>query len=246
MPPTAAQSLFLSTPSARRATAAASAWQTAAAYFYPRPPRGGRPRCGSPADWSHRFLSTPSARRATPRYLGRSKQSGFLSTPSARRATLAGLKEGVKVGQFLSTPSARRATKAYIHKLWQLRFLSTPSARRATVLNGHIGQNAQFLSTPSARRATVTDAASARVWVISIHALREEGDCSFSVCVIAEFLFLSTPSARRATEKPIRNQLFFHISIHALREEGDVNVILHFGHLIHFYPRPPRGGRRGA
>ena len=35
-------SKFLSTPSARRATAAASAWQTAAAYFYPRPLRGGR------------------------------------------------------------------------------------------------------------------------------------------------------------------------------------------------------------
>ena len=40
--------------------------QTGAWYFYPRPPRGGRPaRRRSSTDW-RLFLSTPSARRATP------------------------------------------------------------------------------------------------------------------------------------------------------------------------------------
>ena len=73
-----------------------------------------------------------------------------------------------------------------------------------------------FLSTPSARRATY-----AKVWnewfrdisihallmqtgvkrVISIHALREEGDRSKKeVAPVAE-KFLSTPSARRATKR---------------------------------------------
>ncbi len=57
-------------------------------YFYPRPPRGGRP---FPNRWkisTHLFLSTPSARRAT--MVTVAAKSGlliFLSTPSARRAT---------------------------------------------------------------------------------------------------------------------------------------------------------------
>ena len=38
---------FLSTPSARRATAVAPANVLAETYFYPRPPRGGRPCAGS-------------------------------------------------------------------------------------------------------------------------------------------------------------------------------------------------------
>ena len=33
------------------------------------------------------------------------------------------------------------------------------------------------------------------------------------------------------------------ISIHALREEGDVFVAGNRDHRVHFYPRPPRGGR---
>ena len=78
---------FLSTPSARRATSAEAAanraWQISihalreegdicfmylikrGKYFYPRPPRGGRPAWVGFAATSSRFLSTPSARRAT-------------------------------------------------------------------------------------------------------------------------------------------------------------------------------------
>ena len=55
-----------------------------------------------------------------------------------------------------------------------------------------------FLSTPSARRATYMDACIHPGLLISIHALREEGDLVFAVGVH-----------------------FFLISIHALREEGD-------------------------
>ena len=36
---------FLSTPSARRATASVAPMLLAMAYFYPRPPRGGRQAC---------------------------------------------------------------------------------------------------------------------------------------------------------------------------------------------------------
>ena len=78
---------FLSTPSARRATedaaeklpavqisihalreegdtkAYANGGETC--HFYPRPPRGGRPKPTHPRKKAHQFLSTPSARRAT-------------------------------------------------------------------------------------------------------------------------------------------------------------------------------------
>ena len=57
--------------------------------------------------------------------------------------------------------------------------------------------------------------------VISIHALREEGDPEPDSCDCEFVVFLSTPSARRATELHSFRQGQSEISIHALREEGD-------------------------
>ncbi len=57
--------LFLSTPSARRATVILRLWQYRLQNFYPRPPRGGRLIVTGCCRFSSRFLSTPSARRAT-------------------------------------------------------------------------------------------------------------------------------------------------------------------------------------
>ena len=57
--------------------------------------------------------------------------------------------------------------------------------------------------------------------LISIHALREEGDSIRFCGASAKSRFLSTPSVRRATRPKV---VFSHesfISIHALREEGD-------------------------
>ena len=102
----------------------------------------------------------------------------------------------------------------------------------------------QFLSTPSARRATWAQRLTAYIrpyfyprpprggrqgvgrlpdgmCVISIHALREEGD----------------PLAHGAESDPA-------ISIHALREEGDAATLTLRAQIENFYPRPPRGGRR--
>ena len=55
-------------------------------------------------------------------------------------------------------------------------FLSAPSARRATGLCRGRRLGFQFLSTPSARRATKPDRRICKPKLISIHALREEGD----------------------------------------------------------------------
>ena len=91
---TAMMAAFLSTPSARRATTRPlrlHRWHSisihalreegdefidfileALSNFYPRPPRGGRPKAAATASRTIAFLSTPSARRATrigPKYL---------------------------------------------------------------------------------------------------------------------------------------------------------------------------------
>ena len=79
-----------------------------------------------------------------------------------------------------------------------------------------------FLSTPSARRATV--------WP--------------SMETAQAYAFLSTPSARRATFQGWCYTELAYISIHALREEGDLCSRIRNQKDIHFYPRPPRGGRR--
>ena len=67
--------LFLSTPSARRATERFNAQRFGICDFYPRPPRGGRPQSVYHALLCGGFLSTPSARRAT-----HSGNSGSIAT----------------------------------------------------------------------------------------------------------------------------------------------------------------------
>ena len=57
--------------------------------------------------------------------------------------------------------------------------------------------------------------------------------------------FLSTPSARRATSGEYTMFSIEGISIHALREEGDFVRFVRNVRIVHFYPRPPRGGRQG-
>ena len=58
-----------------------------------------------------------------------------------------------------------------------------------------------FLSTPSARRATQKGCTGWDSQVISIHALREEGDRGSLAFRCGRSRFLSTPSARRATRQ---------------------------------------------
>ena len=59
------QTVFLSTPSARRATGWKWSQWMWVKNFYPRPPRGGRLDAGKQIIMDDLFLSTPSARRAT-------------------------------------------------------------------------------------------------------------------------------------------------------------------------------------
>ena len=104
-------SVFLSTPSARRATEGFVGKIQTRFYFYPRPPRGGRLNGNNPRSNTRAFLSTPSARRATGQHRQRLhvqhisihalREEGDVRTTSIVRCSLI----------FLSTPSARRATR---------------------------------------------------------------------------------------------------------------------------------------
>ena len=65
-----------------------------------------------------------------------------------------------------------------------------------------LGVLSEFLSTPSARKATQGVDQQRGAAFISIHALREEGDCFRLVMMTVPLVFLSTPSARKATPTP--------------------------------------------
>ena len=81
--------LFLSTPSARRATAVQRVQRTRNRNFYPRPPRGGR-RYGRIKDAEAEFISIHALREEgdVQCVIDCVQLFQFLSTPSARRATL--------------------------------------------------------------------------------------------------------------------------------------------------------------
>ena len=108
----------------------------------------------------------------------------------------------------------------------------------------HDGRRRLFLSTPSARRATLERPAAARLTGISIHALREEGDCPTDDTAVAVDYFYPRPPRGGRLPFLLRDVVRRFISIHALREEGDVHGLLAVCRPVYFYPRPPRGGRR--
>ena len=194
--------IFLSTPSARRATEAAKAaapvedisihalreegdraWRLLRALhsnFYPRPPRGGRLLLVCKPFLHTRFLSTPSARRAT-----------VLLDAEARQIIIS------------------------IHALREEGDLRTRQGSCPPLY---------FYPRPprGGRRLECLDCISVKG--ISIHALREEGDAMAKQNELLRQQFLSTPSARRATCELVRGHVLLFISIHALREEGDSSI----------------------
>ena len=124
--------VFLSTPSARRATASVAPILLAMAYFYPRPPRGGRPvvRAGDAATVP---ISIHALREEGDLAAASACQSAAISIHALREEGDT-LTINIPAGayQFLSTPSARRATTSGRFPISHVIFLSTPSARRAT------------------------------------------------------------------------------------------------------------------
>ena len=170
-------------------------------HFYPRPPRGGRRVYnGAVPDRRRNFYPRP------PRG---GRPSGAIPSIAPRMISIHALREEgddlLLVGDVLI-----------------LEFLSTPSARRATGGgSGYRLAHQDFYPRPPRGGRHQLHALSAEVVVISIHALREEGDGSTFPTTTQPEKFRSTPSARRATRCAVHRGMGHVISIHALREEGD-------------------------
>ena len=102
-------------------------------YFYPRPPRGGRPRCAAVSGGHEQYFYPRPPRGGRPCQQSGNGDDQCISIHALREegddtvCCILLLKE-----VFLSTPSARRATWEFLQKASNYRFLSTPSARRAT------------------------------------------------------------------------------------------------------------------
>ena len=168
------------------------------------------------------FLSTPSARRATERPIRQALELSISIHALREEGDDRGTAPSGSRRYFYPRPlrGGRQHAACGDHAVGL--FLSTPSARRATFSIMPMSLTLQFLSTPSARRATYARRRRADGYVISIHALREEGD---------------RPGR-------IRHGPAGCISIHALREEGDQLRPASMRRCCsYFYPRPPRGGR---
>ena len=191
------------------------------------------------------FLSTPSARRATPTSTASSTPSWYFypRPPRGGRLQPAGVQQPVK--RFLSTPSARRATLFLDVQLFARGvFLSTPSARRATSRSGPTsGREKYFYPRPPRGGRHLSAGEQAAAMGISIHALREEGDSKRQNLGTHTARFLSTPSARRATASlPTTSPGSVHFYPRPPRG-GRLFLIALIQSFQNFYPRPPRGGR---
>ena len=189
--------IFLSTPSARRATTKSHLFSclqvisihalreegdrvpcgimATVFYFYPRPPRGGRLLVAAVGFQCH-----------------------IISIHALREE-----------GDILFSCSA-----PFFYNYFYPR---PPRGGRPELWNGW-ARCWKFLSTPSARRATGTVECCANCTVISIHALREEGDAWYNRPITKHKTFLSTPSARRATAKTETKSLFSNKLYNILHE----------------------------
>ena len=169
--------IFLSTPSARRATWCASKLLWPDTYFYPRPPRGGRPVAGRAvrADKADFYPRPPRGGRQNSVPLS-TVMVLFLSTPSARRATARdGQGRRLHLYFYPRPPRGGRRIPMMMFGVASL-FLSTPSARRATgdSITSEVSIKYFYPRPPRGGRPFPPLLKLSRQ-DISIHALREEG-----------------------------------------------------------------------
>ena len=170
--------VFLPTPSARRATlrprlrraghvhfyprpprggrrTTAAAPCRASAYFYPRPPRGGRPEILVPVSALIDFYPRPPRGGRPEILVPVSALIDFYPRPPRGGRPGHRGRVGQRAGNFYPRPPRGGRPSILIMRGLQNKFLPTPSARRATKTNSLVTLSIEiFLPTPSARRAT--------------------------------------------------------------------------------------------
>ena len=169
---------FLSTPSARRATPSGHFLLRADAYFYPRPPRGGR-RClctvhsGKCSDF---YPRPPRGGRLFCKAVCASRPS--ISIHALREEGDRPRTAASRFGpNFYPRPPRGGRLRPCAAPDFALQFLSTPSARRATPeLTYGYWAAADFYPRPPRGGRPAAQLPAEPDLTISIHALREEGD----------------------------------------------------------------------
>ena len=216
--------LFQSTPSARRATEGDHGRDPRHRHFNPRPPRGERPDARRhPAVKRGDFNPRPprGGRRRRARQCRCIYK--FQSTPSARRATWARTSSRFRFDDFNPRPPRGGRPEMPASRRVGVKFQSTPSARRATCkMPGRWRPRPDFNPRPPRGGRPIDWHFPEPCFVISIHALREEGDArvGHTAC---EVVVISIHALREEGDhQPHRLRAGTGgISIHALREEGD-------------------------
>ena len=215
---------FLSTPSARRATGNRNGKTDRSRDFYPRPPRGER-QALEPSNGQKIWISIHALREESDdvkRAEAVFKRS-FLSTPSARRATAPPSKNGQTGGYFYPRPPRGERRHIITPRLF-CQEISIHALREESDADNKLRAIlASDISIHALREESDDDGVKVKVDnIISIHALREESDILRSFDNAKSLQFLSTPSARRATFVLVGVCIDGRkISIHALREESD-------------------------
>ena len=168
------------------------------------------------------FLSTPSARRATrdpDGHPGRGEISIHALREEGDKRNLrrrAGL--SISIHALREEGDGRRTLVHTIHKS----FLSTPSARRATCrLRQRQDWETNFYPRPPRGGRLPWIRLKVSHFLISIHALREEGDQSTPRRGAGSQNFYPRPPRGGRLRHYFFSRKAADISIHALREEGD-------------------------
>ena len=146
---------FLSTPSARRATAGSGDRCIQLHHFYPRPPRGGRPFHGA-GPHGRGDISIHALREEgdSSHKVTLPPPNVFLSTPSARRATVRKISAGVYSEISIHALREEGDAKKFSVALKSRHFYPRPPRGGRHDAPEVTPPTWIFLSTPSARRAT--------------------------------------------------------------------------------------------
>ena len=170
----------------------------------------------------------------------------FLSTPSARRATDAPLIWATSLMYFYPRPLRGGRQPSVSAPGCNYIFLSTPSARRATGESCHRGCRRDIsihaLCEEGDAWARPRPACSGDFYPRPLRGgRRRSGRCSRGCCY-----FYPRPLRGGRLGVVVVGGIVDNISIHALCEEGDSMWMSRKPLTPYFYPRPLRGGRRGV
>ena len=176
-----------------------------------------------------------------------SRHSLFLSTPSGWRATTGTYSYTLAPTDFYPRPpgGGRPGDGGSVEAKVTDFYPRPPGGGRRANSKKRAVDTVYFYPRPPGGGRRGDDRRRRNADVISIHALRVEGDCALRRAADGVSDFYPRPPGGGRQGVTGRDCQGGPISIHALRVEGDsLNVNILDVNVDNFYPRPPGGGRR--